>query len=127
MAGKASKGKRAKTRHSHHNSGGKVTVNKLLQQIPIGSQVDIRINGSIHSGMPFRRYQGMTGTVISRQGSAYFVSVSKLGKQMKVLAGPAHLTISKGSSANRAFDAANEAAKAAHTGKGPRDDDGVAA
>ncbi len=97
MAGKAAKGKRAKTRHSHRNKGGKVTVNKLLQQIPVGAKVDIKINSSVHSGMPFRRYQGMTGMVIGKQGSAYFVSVSKLGKQMKVLAGPAHLTISRGS------------------------------
>ena len=117
MAGKASNGKRAKTRHSHHNKGGKITVNKLLQQIPVGSQVDIRINGSVHSGMPFRRYQGMTGTVISKQGSAYFVSVSKLGKMMKVLAGPAHLTVSRGS-ANKAMELT------AHAGHAHREKDG---
>ena len=122
MSGKASKGKRAKTRNSHSNRGGKITVNKLLQQIPIGSQVDIKINGSIHSGMPFRRYQGMTGKVVGKQGAAYIVSVSKVGKMMKVLAGPAHLTVSRGS-ANKAFDAANEAAKLAHSGKGSDDDD----
>lgn len=97
MAGKAAKGKRAKTRHSHTKKGGKVTVNKLLQQVPIGAKVDIRIDPSVHAGIPFRRYHGMTGTVIGKQGTSYYVSVSKLGKQMKVLVGPAHITVSRGS------------------------------
>ncbi|GEM_PF-86220 len=126
MSGKASKGKRAKTRNSHSNRGGKITVNKLLQQIPIGSQVDIKINGSIHSGMPFRRYQGMTGTVIGKQGSAYFVSVSKIGKMMKVLAGPGHLTVSRGS-ANKAMELAAHAAHVAHSHKGGKVEEKVAA
>ncbi|VVB99463.1 50S ribosomal protein L21e [uncultured archaeon] len=97
MACKKARGKRAKTRHSHTKKGSKVTVNTLLQQIPLGARVDIRINPAVHSGIPFRRYQGMTGTVVGRQGKAYYVAVSKLGKAMKVLAGPAHLNLSRGS------------------------------
>ena len=96
MACKKARGKRAKTRHSHTKKGSMATVNKLLQQIPVGSTVDIKINPSVHSGIPFRRYQGLTGTVTRKQGSAYFVAVSKLNKEMSVLVGPAHLNISRG-------------------------------
>ncbi len=96
MASKAAKGKRAKTRHKISSKTSKVTVNKLLQQIPIGSMVDIKINSSIHGGMPFRRHHGETGKVIGKLGRAFVVSIHQGNQPLELIVGPAHLNISKG-------------------------------
>jgi len=96
MPSKKAKGKRAKSRHKMKKRGPKVTVNKMLQEIPDGSKVDIHIDSSVHAGLPDKRYKGETGTVIRKQGSAFMVHL-KAGKQDRLLVvGPAHLRISKG-------------------------------
>ena len=43
MASKKAKGKRAHTRDKFKKRGSKATVNKLLQEIPIGTKIDIKI------------------------------------------------------------------------------------
>ena len=98
MSNRASRGKKAKTRHKISRKGSKVTVNKMLQQIPVGSKVDIKINSSMQGrGEPFRRYHGMTGTVIGKQGSAFIVTLYNGNQPVELVIGPAHLTVSKGS------------------------------
>ncbi|HDY72655.1 MAG TPA: 50S ribosomal protein L21e [bacterium] len=96
MPNKKAKGKRAKSRHKMKKRGPKVTVNKMLQEIPDGSIVDVHIDSSVHSGLPDKKYKGKTGTVIRKQGTAFLVHV-KDGNQDRILVvGPAHLRISKG-------------------------------
>ncbi|MCR4368537.1 MAG: 50S ribosomal protein L21e [archaeon] len=90
MPSKKAKGKRKKTRDKL-KSRGKATVNKLLQEIPVGATVNILINSSRHDGMPDARFHGFTGKVVKKQGSAVFVDVGKLNK--KVLVGPAHISV----------------------------------
>ncbi len=98
MASKAAHGKKAKTRHKISRKGPKVTVNKMLQEIPVGSKVDIKINASMQGkGEPFRRYHGMTGTVIGKQGRAFVVTLYNGNQPVELVIGPAHLTVSKGS------------------------------
>ncbi|HLC92264.1 MAG TPA: 50S ribosomal protein L21e [archaeon] len=98
MANKAAKGWRAKTRHKISGKGSKVTVNQLLKEIPVGSKVDIKIKGSMqNNGMPFRRYHGMTGTVVGKQGTAFKIALYNGNQPVELLIGPAHLTVSKGS------------------------------
>lgn len=97
MASKAARGKRAKTRNKISRKGPKVTVNKLLQEIAVGRQVDIVINASVQgSGMPFRRFHGMTGTVVGKQGSAFRVSLYQGNQPVELIVGPAHLRVSAG-------------------------------
>src|SRR3989338_8232974 len=97
MANKAARGKRAKTRHKIRRKGSKVTITKLLQQIPVGSKVDIKINGSSQGqGMPFRRYHGFTGTVTGKQGTAYVIELYNGNQPVELVIGPAHLTPSLG-------------------------------
>ena len=98
MANKAAKGWRAKTRHKISSKGSKVTVNQLLKEIQLGSKVDIKIKAAEQGhGMPFRRYHGMTGTVVGKQGSAFKVSLYNGNQPVELLIGPAHLQVSKGS------------------------------
>lgn len=76
--------------------GPKVTVNKMLQEIPEGSKVDVHIDSSVHSGLPDKRFKGKTGTVVGKQGSAFLVVLKDGNKEKKLVVGPAHLRISKG-------------------------------
>ena len=99
MANKPAKGWRAKTRHKISGKGSKVTVNQILKEIPVGSKVDIKIKASMQGhGMPFRRYHGMTGTVVGKQGSAFKVALNNGNQAVELLIGSAHLTVSRGSS-----------------------------
>ena len=91
MSCKKARGKRAKTRAKFSRKGPKVSVNKLLQEIPEGKSVQIKVDSAVHSGMPFRRFHGLTGKVKGRQGAAYLVSVSHFGKPKTVLVGAAHI------------------------------------
>lgn len=92
MPNKPARGKRGKTRYKISGKGAITTVNKLLQDIPIGAMVDIKINSAYHSGMPFKNYHGFTGKVTGKQGAAFVVSVNKGNKAVELVIGPAHLT-----------------------------------
>ncbi|MEM4256868.1 MAG: 50S ribosomal protein L21e [Candidatus Diapherotrites archaeon] len=94
MANKKAKGVLAKTRAKR--KGPKVTPNKLLFPYEIGDYVDIKIDPSVSSGRPHRRYDGLTGRIVAKQGNCFYVEVSKLGKVMRVLCGTAHLKLSRG-------------------------------
>jgi len=91
MPNKKAKGKRAKQRDKMKRKE-RPTVNKLLQEIENGAIVKIKINSSVHSGLPHFRYQGLTGKVSGRKGKAYLVDV-KLGNQPReLIIHPAHLS-----------------------------------
>lgn len=98
MASKKAKGKRAKTRHSHKRKASRISVNKLLKEFKTGSAVQITINPSVHSGMPFRRYQGISGSVIGVQGRAVKVAVREGNAKRLLIVHPAHLKELKGES-----------------------------
>src|SRR3989344_3565738 len=93
MSSKKPKGKRAKTRDLFKSKGAKakITVNKLLREFPIGQRVAINIRGRVQDGIPFRRFQGLTGTIVEKRGRSYVVSLAAGEKQKQVIAGPAHL------------------------------------
>ncbi len=55
-----------------------------LQQFQPGDMVAIKINPSVHKGVPHRRYHGKVGEILGRCGRAYLVKV-KLGEKFKVL------------------------------------------
>ena len=66
----------------------KAFVDALLLR---GSLVSIVLDGGQQKGMPHRRFQGMTGTIESKQGRAYVVSFSDKNKKKTVIARPEHL------------------------------------
>lgn len=70
---------------------GKLRLSKLLYEYQPGSQVVIRIDSSVHKGMPHRRYHGRVATVINKRGRSYILSVSQGDAVKEIIARPEHL------------------------------------
>jgi len=70
---------------------GKLRLSKLLHEYPPGSQVIVRIDSSVHKGMPHRRYHGRVATVISKRGRSYVLSVSQGDAVKEIIVRPEHL------------------------------------
>lgn len=89
-----SQGYRRKTRSLLRRKArqkGKTSLSKILREYGPGDRVVIKLNPSIHKGMPHRRFHGRVGIVESRRGRAYVVSVTQ-GKAIKVITvRPEHL------------------------------------
>jgi len=89
-----SKGYRARTRRllkKRPRERGKIRLSKLLYQYELGNRVVIKIDPSVHKGMPHKRYHGKVGTVIEKRGRSYIVSVTQ-GKAVKeIIVKPEHL------------------------------------
>ncbi|MEZ0393624.1 MAG: 50S ribosomal protein L21e [Desulfurococcaceae archaeon] len=97
---KAPRGLRHRTRKllkkDVRERGGVPPLSRLLTEYNVGDKVHIDINSAIHNGMPHRRYQGKTGTVIGKRGLAYIVKVN-LGEKEKILfIRPEHLVKASG-------------------------------
>lgn len=91
---KMSHGPRAKTRYKMRkrlSEKGPITVNKIMKSFEVGDRVAIDIEPSFHDGMPFKRFQGKTGTVEEIRGSAYLVRIKDKGKDKTVISYPIHL------------------------------------
>jgi large subunit ribosomal protein L21e len=84
-------GKRGKTRSKFRRKGPKPTVNTLTQKLEENDTVQVVIDPSQHSGLPDRRYHGITGKVTGKRGSAYEVSLKKRDKKAVVVTTAAHL------------------------------------
>ena len=91
---KMSHGPRAKTRYKMRKKLGErgpVPVNRIVKVFEVGDRVAIDIEPSFHNGMPFKRFQGMTGTVEGSRGDAYVIKISDQGKEKTVVSYPIHL------------------------------------
>ncbi|RLI47427.1 50S ribosomal protein L21e [Candidatus Bathyarchaeota archaeon] len=93
MPGK-SKGYRKKTRsllRKKPRERGKVGLSKILHEYKSGQKVVVKINSSVHKGMPHRRYHGKIGVITNKKGRAYVVNVTQ-GKAVKeIIVRPEHL------------------------------------
>ena len=58
-------------------------ISRAIQSFASGERVHIRIDPSVHKGMPHHRFHGMTGTVKGERGRAYIVEVSSGKKHRK--------------------------------------------
>jgi large subunit ribosomal protein L21e len=70
---------------------GKTGLSKILREYMPGDRVLVRINPSIHRGMPHRRFHGKIGVIGERKGRAYLVSVSQGDAVKKLIVRPEHL------------------------------------
>jgi len=89
-----SKGYRSGTRHlltKRPREHGKIGLSTLLQEYDSGSQVVIKIDSSLHKGMPHRRYHGRIGTVVEKRGRSYVVRVSQGDALREIIVRPEHL------------------------------------
>ena len=89
-----SKGYRAKTRRllkKKSRERGKTGLSRILHEYKPGEKVVVKIDSSIHKGMPHRRYHGRIGVIVNKRGRAYIVDVTQ-GKAVKeIIARPEHL------------------------------------
>lgn len=91
---KASKGPRSKTRNllkKKPRARGLSPITMEMQCFEVGQKVNIVIDPSVHKGMPYSRFHGKTGTVLSERGRAYEVAVRDGNKLKTVVARPQHL------------------------------------
>ncbi|MCK4718824.1 MAG: 50S ribosomal protein L21e [Thermoplasmata archaeon] len=89
-----SHGLRVMTRHvlrKRPRDRGMPPVTHSLIMFETGEKASIVIDPSIHHGMPHRRFQGLTGTVMGKQGRAYVVNVKVGNAKKTVVANPEHL------------------------------------
>lgn len=70
---------------------GLLPLSKLLYEYKVGEKVVIRIEPSIHKGMPHPRYQGKVGVVQQRRGRAYVVDIKEGTTIKRLIARPEHL------------------------------------
>ena len=70
---------------------GKTGLSKILREYALGDRVLVRINPSIHKGMPHRRFHGRIGVVGEKRGRAYVVNVSQGNAVKEIIVRPEHL------------------------------------
>lgn len=79
-------------RKSPRERGAVPSLSRLMREYKEGDKVSIKINSSVHDGMPHRRYQGKTGVVLGRRGKSYTVKVKLGDKEKIIIVRPEHLT-----------------------------------
>jgi large subunit ribosomal protein L21e len=98
-----SKGYRAKTRallKLSPRERGKTTLSKILYNYKIGEKIVIKINPSVHKGMPHRRFQGRQGIIKSKRGRSYVVHIPEHSVTKEIIVRPEHLTPNSGGMEN---------------------------
>ncbi len=91
---RGSRGYRSRTRRllkKEPRERGKIRLSKLLYEYQPNSRVVIKIDPSVHKGMPHRRYHGKVGTVIDKRGQSYIVSVTQGDAVKEIIVRPEHL------------------------------------
>ncbi len=91
---RSSKGYRTGTRRlltKEIRERGKIKLSRLLQEYPSGSSVVVKIDSSVHKGMPHKRFHGKIGTIINKRGRSYVVSVSQGNAVKEIIVRPEHL------------------------------------
>jgi len=92
--GRKAKGYRRKTRsllRRKPRERGKTGLSTILHEYKPGEKVVIKINPSIHKGMPHRRYHGRVGVITNKRGRAYVVKVAQGDATKEIITRPEHL------------------------------------
>jgi large subunit ribosomal protein L21e len=89
-----SKGFKKKTRSllsKRPREHGKLGLSQMLREYKPGDKVVIKIDSSVHKGMPHRRYHGKVAVVVSKRGRSYELSVSQGEAMKEIVVRPEHL------------------------------------
>jgi len=70
---------------------GLTPINRYIKKFNIGDRVVIEINSSSREGLPFKRFQGLSGNVVGKIGRAYAVEIKDGNKTKKVITESEHL------------------------------------
>jgi len=71
-------------------------LSKLLYEYQPGARVVVKIDPSVHKGMPHRRYHGKIGTVIDKRGRSYILSVTQGEAVKEIIVRSEHIEPCKG-------------------------------
>ncbi|RLG60349.1 50S ribosomal protein L21e [Candidatus Geothermarchaeota archaeon] len=68
-------------------------IKRLIEnlQLSVGDKVCIKIDPSVHKGMPHRRYHGKVGIIVGKRGRALEVKTNKGKKEVILIVRPEHL------------------------------------
>lgn len=91
---KASKGMRRRSRgimRRRPRDRGLSPLTRRFQRFSDGDIAHIKVDPSIHGGLPSLRYQGLTGRIVGTQGRCYYIEVRRGRKPRRILVGPEHL------------------------------------
>jgi large subunit ribosomal protein L21e len=89
-----SKGYRSKTRsllRKKPRERGKTGLSNLIYTYKPNEKVVVKIDSSVHKGMPHRRYHGKIGIIRNKRGRAYVVSVSQGNAVKEIIVRPEHI------------------------------------
>jgi large subunit ribosomal protein L21e len=93
--GRKAKGYRRKTRYllkRKSRERGKIGLSRVLREYEPDEKVVIKLDPSVHKGMPHRRFHGRIGVIAEKRGGSYVVNVSQ-GKAIKeIIVRPEHIT-----------------------------------
>jgi len=70
---------------------GKTGLSKILHEYKPGEKAVVKIDPSVHKGMPHRRYQGKIGVIVNRRGRSYVVEVTQGDAIKEIIIRPEHL------------------------------------
>jgi large subunit ribosomal protein L21e len=85
-----SHGPHRRTREKFRRTG-LTPISRYIKQFEIGDRVVIEINSSSQKGLPFKRFQGLSGKVIKKRGRAFIVEIKDGNKTKKVITPAEHL------------------------------------
>ena len=92
--GRRAKGFKRKTRSlltKKPRERGKIGLTKVLREYAAGEKVVVKVNPSVHKGMPHRRFQGKVGTIVEKRGKSYVVNVTQGEAEKEIIVRPEHL------------------------------------
>jgi large subunit ribosomal protein L21e len=70
---------------------GKTGLTKILHEYMPGEKVAVKIDPSVHKGMPHRRFQGKIGVIVQKKGRSYVVNVTQGEAEKEIIVRPEHL------------------------------------
>jgi len=90
-----SKGLRSKSRsvfRKKPRERGLHAITSTLQEFEEGQYVNIKIDPGFHKGQPHKRFHGLTGKVVGKQGESYLVDTKVGNMTKKLVIRPEHLS-----------------------------------
>jgi large subunit ribosomal protein L21e len=92
--GRKAKGYRRKTRHllrRKPRERGKTGLSKLLREYEPTEKVVIKLDPSVHKGMPHRRFHGKIGIISEKRGNSYVINVPQGKMSKEIIVRPEHI------------------------------------
>ena len=75
----------------HQRQRGKIGVTKYFSEFKPGEKVMLKAEPSVHEGLYFSRFHGMSGTLKTKRGCCYEILINDQGKHKTVIVHPAHI------------------------------------